>query len=133
MLLILPYGIMGGYITVTIAFLLTKAGIPLVQVAPLVAMTLLPKILKFLWAPLVDTTLTLKKWYVLSNIMTAIGILITGILPFKAGYLALFSIIIFWGSFANTFLAMATASLIAYDTPDNFKGRASLAGRRPET
>ncbi|MGA7721628.1 MAG: MFS transporter [Ignavibacteriaceae bacterium] len=125
MLLILPYGIMGGYITVTIAFLLTKAGIPLVQVAPLVAMTLLPNILKFLWAPLVDTTLTLKKWYVLSNIMTAIGILITGILPFKAGYLALFSIIIFWGSFANTFLAMATASLIAYDTPDNLKGRAS--------
>jgi len=125
MFLMLPYGIMGGYITVTIAFLFTKAGIPLVHVAPLIAMTLLPNIIKFLWAPLVDTTYTLKKWYVLSNIMTAIGILITGVLPIKVEYLTIFTVIIFIGSFANTFLAMATASLIAYDTPDNLKGRAS--------
>jgi hypothetical protein len=41
--------------------LFTKAGIPLEQVAPLVAMVLLPNILKFIWAPLVDTTLICKK------------------------------------------------------------------------
>jgi MFS family permease len=125
MVLIIPFGVMAGYVSVTIAFLFTKAGIPLAQVAPLIAMTLLPNILKFIWAPLVDTTLTVKTWYILSNIITAIGILLTGILPIKVESLPMMTVIVFLASFANTFLAMATESLVAYDTPDNLKGRAS--------
>jgi PAT family beta-lactamase induction signal transducer AmpG len=125
MLLIIPFGVMGGYVSVTIAFQFTKAGISLVQVAPLIAMTLLPNILKFIWAPLVDTTLTVKTWYIISNVITAIGILLTGILPIKVESLTLMTVIILLTSFANTFLAMATESLVAYDTPDNLKGRAS--------
>ena len=125
MVLLLPFGILNGYVTVTVAFLFTKAGIPLEKVAPLVAMTLLPNILKFLWAPLVDTTLTLKKWYKISNILTAIGILLTGIFPAKVEFLPMLTVVIFISSFANTFLAMATESLAAHNTPENLKGRAS--------
>lgn len=124
MFLFLPFGVMGGYVTVTIAFLLTKAGVPLVQVAPIIGVTLLPNIFKFIWAPLVDTTLTVKKWYIISNAITAIGILATGILPLKVEYLTLMSVIILFTSFINTFVAMSTESLAAYDTPDNLKGRA---------
>jgi MFS family permease len=125
MVLIIPFGVMAGYVSVTIAFLFTKAGIPLVQVAPLVAMSLFPNIFKFVWAPLVDTTLTVKTWYILSNIITGLGIFLTAILPIKVESLTLMTVIIFLASFANTFLAMATESLVAYDTPDNLKGRAS--------
>lgn len=124
MFLFLPFGVMSGYISVTIGFILTRAGIPLEQVAPLIAMTLLPNIVKFLWAPLVDTTLSLKKWYIISNIITALGILSTGIIPAKVEYLSIMTIIIFFSSFGNTFLAMATESLMAHDTPENLKGRA---------
>jgi MFS family permease len=124
MVLIIPFGVMAGYVSVTIAFMFTKAGIPLVQVAPLVAMSLFPNIFKFLWAPLVDTTLTVKTWYIISNIITGLGIFLTGILPIKVESLTLLTIIIGLASFANTFLAMATESLAAYDTPDNLKGRA---------
>ena len=124
MVLIIPFGVMAGYVSVTIAFMFTKAGIPLVQVAPLVAMSLFPNIFKFLWAPLVDTTLTVKTWYIISNIITGLGIFLTGILPIKVESLTLLTVIIGLASFANTFLAMATESLAAYDTPDNMKGRA---------
>ena len=124
MFLFLPFGVMGGYVTVTIGFLLTKAGVPLVQVAPIIGMTLLPNIFKFIWAPLVDTTLTVKRWYIIANIITAIGILATGILPLKVEYLTLMTVIIFFTSVVNTFIAMSTESLAAYDTPDNLKGRA---------
>ena len=124
MILIIPFGVMAGYVSVTIAFMFTRAGIPLVQVAPLVAMSLFPNIFKFLWAPLVDTTLTVKTWYIISNIITGLGIFLTGILPIKVESLTLLTIIIGLASFANTFLAMATESLAAYDTPDNLKGRA---------
>ena len=61
-LLLIPYGIMSGYVTVTLAYLYTKGGIPLDKVAELVAVILLPHIFKFIWAPLVDSTLSLKKW-----------------------------------------------------------------------
>ena len=55
MFLYLPFGVLSGYVTVTLGYLLTNAGIPLVQVAPIVSVGLLPNILKFLWAPLIDT------------------------------------------------------------------------------
>lgn len=124
MFLFLPFGVLYGYVSVTIGFLLTKAGVPLEQVAPLIAISLLPNIFKFLWAPLVDTTLTVKKWYLISNLVTAIGILVTGIIPLKVEYLTLMTIIVFITSLVNTFVAMATESLLAHDTPDNLKGRA---------
>ena len=124
MFLFLPFGVLTGYVTVTIGFLLTKAGIPLVQVAPIVSLTLIPSMLKFLWAPLIDTTLTVKKWYIIANIITAAGILFTGMVPLKSEYLFLMTLIVLVTGFANTFIAMSTESLAAHDTPMELKGRA---------
>ncbi len=122
--LFLPFGVLTGYVTVTIGYLLTKAGIPLVQVAPIVSLTLIPSMLKFLWAPLIDTTLTVKRWYIIANIITAAGILLTGMVPLKSENLFLLTLIVLVTAFANTFIAMSTESLAAYDTPLELKGRA---------
>jgi len=122
--LMLPFGVMFGYVTITLGFLLTKAGIPLGQVAPIIAIALIPNMFKFLWAPLVDTTLTVKKWYIIANIITALGIFLTGILPLKVESLSIMSIIIFLACFGNTIIAMSTESLLAHDTPEHQKGRA---------
>ena len=124
MFLFLPFGVLYGYVSVTIGFLLTKAGIPLALVAPVISVALLPNIFKFIWAPLVDTTLSVKKWYLIANAITALGIFITGILPLKAEYLSLMTVVVLVTNFGNTFVAMSTESLLAYDTPDNLKGRA---------
>ncbi len=124
MFLYLPFGVLSGYVTVTLGYLLTNAGIPLVQVAPIVSIGLLPNILKFLWAPLIDTTLTVKKWYLLTNVLTAIGIMIIGILPLQTGYLTTITLIVLFTNVANSFIAMTTESLVAHDVPDNLKGRA---------
>ena len=124
MFLMLPFGVLSGYVTVTIGYLLTKAGIPLEQVAPIVAVTLLPNMFKFLWAPLVDTTLSVKKWYIIANIVTALGIFLTGILPLKVEFLGLMTGVIFLTSLVNTIIAMSTESLLAHDTPEHLKGRA---------
>lgn len=125
MFLVLPFGILSGYVSVTLGFLLTKAGISLALVAPVISVTLLPNIFKFIWAPLVDTTLTVKKWYIIANTITALGIFLTGILPLKVESLTIMTIAVFLTSFANTIVAMSTESLLAHDTPDNLKGRAA--------
>lgn len=71
--LVLPFGVVTGYVTVSFAYLFAKAGISTEAIAALVAVALLPQMFRFLWAPLVDSTLTLKKWYILSGIVTAGG------------------------------------------------------------
>lgn len=124
MFLILPFGVMGGYVTVALAYLFSKAGIPVAQVAALVAVGIVPHTWKFAWAPLVDATLSRKKWYVIANVVSAIGILATGIVPVKAASLPLLTIVILVSNFAVTFLGMATDSLMAYATPAELKGRA---------
>ena len=125
MFLIVPFGVMGGYVTVALAYLYSKAGIPVAQVAGLVAMGLVPHTWKFIWAPLVDATLSRKSWYLVASVFSAAGILATGIVPVQAAKLPLLTVIILVSNFAVTFLGMATESLMAYGTPTESKGRAS--------
>ena len=124
-LLILPFGIITGYITVTLAFLFTKEGISVEKVAALVAAGVLPHIFKFFWAPLLDSMLSLKKWYLIANIISAMGILATGIIPVKESSLPLFTLIVILSNFMITFLGMSNDGLMAHDVPDILKGRAA--------
>jgi PAT family beta-lactamase induction signal transducer AmpG len=120
--LMLPFGIIGGYVTVTFAYLFSKAGVSIEAIAALVGAGLLPQVFKFLWAALVDATLSLKKWYILSCIITALCILATGVLPIKASSLPALTIIVVVANIAASFLGMATSGLAAHDTPDEQKG-----------
>src|ERR1700742_859030 len=95
----MPFGIFTGYLTVTLTYLFSRSGISIQQIAGLAAINLVPQIFKFLWAPLVDTTLTLKRWYLLSALLTASAIFATGIVPVKASNLLLFSSMILISSF----------------------------------
>jgi MFS transporter, PAT family, beta-lactamase induction signal transducer AmpG len=123
MFLVLPFGISSGYVTVAYAYLFSKAGVPVDAVAALVGASLLPHVIKFLWAPLVDATLSLKKWYILSGIVTAAGIFATGILPIKESSLPLLTVIVVLANVAVSFLGMTTNGLAAYDIPDEKKGQ----------
>lgn len=122
--LILPMGVSVGYVSVTLGYLLAKAGVSVENIAALVAATLLPHILKFIWAPLVDTTLSFKKWYWIASIFSSVGIFITGILPLKESSLFYLTMMVLLSQFAITFLCMATEGLMAYDVPFDLKGRA---------
>jgi PAT family beta-lactamase induction signal transducer AmpG len=123
-ILILPMGVSTGFVTVTLGYLLSQAGVSVDKIAALVAATLLPHIFKFIWAPLVDTTLSFKKWYLISSIISSFGIMALGFLPFKESSLPNLTILILVSQFAVTFLCMATEGLMAYDIPAELKGRA---------
>ena len=62
-LLVLPFGISTGYITVTLPFLLTRAGLSVAAAAAIVALGASANTFRFLWGPLTDLTLTLRRWY----------------------------------------------------------------------
>jgi len=125
MFLIMPYGIVSGYITVTLAYVYSRAGIPIDNISIVSAASFLPAICSFLWAPFVDTTLSVKKWHVLATLVSGGSIIATGLLPAKASSLPFLIPVILLASFAATFVNIATNSIMAYDTPEDKKGRAA--------
>lgn len=124
MVLIVPFGAMAGYLAVAVAYLLTQAGITVAQTAALIAIGFIPHTWKFLWAPIADTTLTRKKWYLIAAVLSALGIFGTGALPMTTASLPWLSAIVLISNLAVTFLGMAVESLMAYGTPEGEKGRA---------
>jgi PAT family beta-lactamase induction signal transducer AmpG len=125
LILILPFGIMIGYLSVTVAYQLTHAGVSTDRVAAMIAITLIPSTWKFLWAPVVDTCLRRKTWYLIACIASAVGIAATGALPATAAGMALLTLVAFLSKLACTFLGMSVESLLAYGAPADQKGRAS--------
>lgn len=124
MFLIVPFGAMGGYLSVAIGYQLTQAGVSVEQVAELVAFSYIPQTWKFLWAPVADTTLTRKKWYILAGLVSAVGIFVTGVVPADERSLPLLYAAVLVSNVAVTFLAMASESLMIYNTPPELHGRA---------
>ena len=122
--LIVPFGAMGGYLSVAIGYQLTQAGVGVEEVAALIAASYIPQTWKFLWAPLADTTLSRKTWYLLAGLVSALGIFVTGAVPANAASLPLLYAAVLISNVASTFLAMATESLMVYNTPPELQGRA---------
>jgi len=121
--LVLPFGIVSGYATITLGYLLSTNGVSVEAIATLAGASLIPSVIKFLWAPLVDTTFSLKKWYIASAIMSAAGLLAIGLIPAKESSLSVLFLVIFLANIAVSFLGIVTNALAAYDTPEELKGR----------
>jgi MFS transporter, PAT family, beta-lactamase induction signal transducer AmpG len=124
MVLIIPFGLVTGFISVTLGYLLGKAGVKAEGVAALVAVSFIPQTWKFLWAPVADLTLTRKRWYALAAVASGIGLAALGAIPPVGSSLPLMSALAFGASLATTFLAMSVESLMAYGTIDAERGRA---------
>jgi MFS family permease len=123
-LLYLPFGMATGYVQVTLAYVLVHAGFSVEQVAGLVALSVLPQTWKFAWAPVVDTTLTAKRWYQIGMLVTAAGLLGTAFIPAQQSAYWLLGLLVFLTSIATTLLAMAIEVLMAHTTHESQRGRA---------
>ncbi len=125
MLLILPFGAVSGYVTVALAYLLNRSGMSMAQLGVLIAVFFAPQTWKFLWAPIVDTTLNRKIWYVLGTFLTVAGIVSSGAASTDPTRTAVFYPALLMASVASTFVGMAVESLIAHDCSEGEKGRAA--------
>lgn len=124
LVLALPFGVIGGYLAVTIGWQLKQAGMSVEAVAALIATSYLPHTWKFLWAPIADLTFTRRGWYLVAGMITAIGIAATGMVPHTAATMGMLTAVVLASNFAVTFLGMAVESLMAHGTAESEKGRA---------
>jgi len=122
--LYLPFGMSNGYVTVTLAWLLSHAGASVGAIAALAGAALLPNTWKVLWAPLVDTTLTARIWYLIGAVATAATLLVVAVLPLKVSLLPTFGWLVLANSFAASLTAIAADRMMAFDTGPDQKGHA---------
>ncbi|HVV88267.1 MAG TPA: MFS transporter [Kofleriaceae bacterium] len=149
-LLYLPFGVTSGFVSVTLAYLLAYGNpphlsfgglymanlmpprwgvfwgrVPDSTIAGLVALNLLPHTWKFFWSPVADVTLTRKRWYTLSNLVSTATIVGIAFTPIRAPSLGVISALVFFNSLAITVLGMAVEGLMAHATPPEERGRAA--------
>ena len=125
LVLFMPFGAVPGFLTVALAYELSKKGISTGDIAIVVGISYVCLLLKWLWAPLVDTLLTRKIWYVGSTLVCGLGLWLAG----RAAMgdhpsLVLISVALTVSNFTATLLAMAVESLMAATVPDSERGRA---------
>ncbi|HEX2747190.1 MAG TPA: hypothetical protein VHM91_04255, partial [Verrucomicrobiales bacterium] len=61
LVLMIPFGVISGYVSVTLGSQLGRAGVSVDKIAALIALGTLPHTFKFFWSPVVDVTLSQKK------------------------------------------------------------------------
>jgi len=123
-LLYLPFGAIGGWLATPIEYLYARAGVSLAAFGAMISLTLFPQVIKVLWAPLVDTTLTLKAWYIVSLAFVAPGILLSGLLPPGAASMGALTALMLVASIASSFTGMACDGLMAHATAPHRRGAA---------
>jgi hypothetical protein len=124
LVLYLPFGAASGFGSITLAFLLHQHGVSVPAVAAMVAMTYLPNTWKVLWAPVIDTTLSARRWYMIGIGITALAFVVASLAPLGPQSMPLFDGMTFILGLASTIAAMAAERFMAFDTPEDQKGRA---------
>jgi MFS family permease len=125
MVLFLPFGATSGFVSVTIAYTARQQGLGDAAIAELVAINLLPHTFKFFWAPIPDTTFSRRGWYLVSNIVSTITLIMLGLVPVRTDTTSLLKLLIFVNSFAITFLGMSVEGLLANVVTDRQRGSAA--------
>ena len=120
-----PFGMSSGYVTVTLGFLLARAGVPTAMIGALIALSVWPQTWKMLWAPIVDTAGNPKLWYGLGATLVGGTILLMSVLPMTRAEVPVFSTLIVVSSVASTLVSMSTEIFMANQTPPELRGRAS--------
>jgi MFS transporter, PAT family, beta-lactamase induction signal transducer AmpG len=123
--LYVPFGALSGFVSIALAFRATESGMSISEGALIGAAQLLCQWLKWIWAPAVDVTLSPRKWYIISTILSATGVLVMSAIPLNRGNLPLLLAIIATASFVNTVVGMSVEALMSESIPEEEVGNAS--------
>ncbi len=118
------FGASGGYLGGAVAYFYGQAGVSTQAFGLIVSIALFPQVLKALWAPLVDTTLSPKSWYLLATAAIAPSLAVAGALPVGRTSIPALTAVASVISVAASFLGMAADRLMAHDTAPDQRGAA---------
>jgi PAT family beta-lactamase induction signal transducer AmpG len=123
--LMLPSGISNGFIAVVLPFLLTEKGFPVATTAGIVALGVSANLWRFAWGPMVDVSLSSRKWYWIGLLACVITLLLICFIPFSIRSYGWLSLIVFLSQTAATFIVLPINAIMAHTIEEKQKGIAS--------
>lgn len=121
--MVAPFGMTSGFASVALTYLATTHGLSVVDGAVLASLAVAPHAWKFLWSPVVDTTLDRTRWYVLANFAVAASLAAQALVPLGPDTLRAVQVAVLVASVASTFLGMAVEGLVAHLADPAERGR----------
>ena len=118
------FGAAGGFVGGAAQNVYVTGGVSTAAFGAVVSIALAPQVAKVLWAPLVDTTLTPKIWYVIATTGVAGAIMTGASLPVRAASLPALTGVAMVVAVGASFLGMAADSLMAHATAPGQRGAA---------
>jgi len=123
--IIFPAGISQGFVTVTLPYLLSTHGFSVSTIAGIVALAMSANLWRFLWGPLVDMSLSIKKWYWISLIAIIVTLLALCFTDYSLRNKNIITLLAFVSQIAATFLVMPITALMAQRIAPQQQGAAA--------
>ncbi|WP_321426487.1 MFS transporter [uncultured Bacteroides sp.] len=125
LILVLPFGISGGFIGVTLPFLLVKNGFSVAAAAAVTALAVSSNVLRFLWGPMTDLTLTLHKWYIIGVLFCSFALSLFCFIPLTLSFKAIIMTLAFVSQIAAALVVSPVGGFMAKTVKKERKGMAS--------
>ena len=114
-----------GVVSLALANNLVRAGVSVRHVAAIVAATTLAFTFEFVWAPLVDSSLTRKAWYVIGAAIMCACLVAIFTIPWKETAVQTLILLAFASCTGAAIAAVAVKGIMAYDVQPERIGAAS--------
>lgn len=122
----LPCGIRAGFVAVTLSYILAHLGVSVAAIAGIGAIGLLPSTWQFLFGPLVDVSLSPKRWYLGMVSLLTLCLVAFALTPMTRASVPWLGVLSFAAGAAATLTWTAGQAIIANTTP--VKTRGAVAG-----
>lgn len=123
--LTIPSGLSQGFVTVALPYILTKNGFSVAQASAVVALGIFANAWRFLWGPIIDISLSLKKWFWISLVLCTSSLLFLCFNSFNPKDQAIITFIVFLSQVAGTFMLLPINGFMAKCIKEKEKGKAS--------
>jgi len=124
-LVFLPCGIKAGFVGVTLGYLLAHGGVSVAAIAGIGALVLLPSTWQFLFGPLIDMSLTPKRWYLVAVGALSLLLAAFALTPLDVASVPLLDVLGLAMGVAATLVWAAGQAVMANTTPPAIRGAAA--------
>ncbi|MBA3960684.1 MAG: MFS transporter [Chthoniobacterales bacterium] len=123
--LLLPYGISNGFCSITLPYALVQHGFSVAAAASIVALGLSANIWRFVGAPVVDLTLSLRSWYLIGLTACVASLIGVGAMTLRPKTAVMLTIVVFVSQVGSNLVVIPVGGFIAHTVREEEKGRAA--------
>ncbi len=124
-ILTLPFGLGSGLCELWLPYALTRAGFPIAMTGSIVAIGISANLYRFVYAPVIDLTLTLRTWYLVGVVSCAMTTLLLGTMSLAKSHALVVTVLVFLCEVSTTLVMNPVGALMATTVSEDMKGRAA--------